>query len=127
MSALGRIAGAATARSDYQGTMSRVFSETVSNFTKSLHDTGYGRDLEFKADAEGTYILYDTGYEAGSIASYLATLPGRPPTRWSAHPESAERVAALAPIVAQYGGPFDGGVGAKARLPRFVAGVGRGR
>lgn len=120
MGALGRIAGAATARSEYQGQLSRVFSETVTNFTKSLRETGYGRDLEFKADAEGTYILYDAGYDAGSISKYLSTMPGRAPTRWSAHPESAERIAALEPLVAQYGGPFDGGVGAAARAPRFA-------
>ena len=125
MGALGRIAGAATSRGQYQGQLSRVFSESVVNFTKSLRETGYGRELEFKADAEGTYILYDAGYDAQSISSYLATLPGRAPTRWSAHPESAERSAALAPLVATWGGGFDGGVGAAARAGRFASALGR--
>ena len=124
MGALGRIAGAATSRGEYQGTLSRVFSETVSNLTSSLHNTGYGSDLELKADAEGTYILYDAGYDATSITNYLKTIPGRPATKWSAHPESADRIASLAPLVAQYGGLFDGGVGAKARVARFAQSLG---
>ena len=121
MGALGRIAGAATNRGQYQGQVTRVFSESITNFTKSLRETGYGREFEFKADAEGTYILYDAGYDASAVSNYLTSLPDRPNTKWSAHPESAERIAALAPIVAQYGGPFDGGVGAKARESRFAA------
>ncbi len=124
MGALGRIAGAATSRGDYQGQMSRVFSETVTNFTSGLRNTGYGRDLEFKADAEGTYILYDAGYDASSISNYLTMMPGRTATKWSAHPESAERVAALAPLVAQYGAVFDGGVGGAARVTRFAQAAG---
>ena len=123
--ALGKIAGAATSRGQYQGQMSRVFSETVTNFASGLNKTGYGRELEFKADAEGTYILYDAGYDAGSISNYLTMIPGRTVTKWSAHPESAERVAALAPVVAQWGGVFDGGVGAAARAPRFAQAAAR--
>lgn len=123
--ALGRIAGAATSRGEYQGQLSRVFSETVTGFANGLRDTGYGRELELSADAEGTYILYDAGYEAASISTYLKTMPGRPSTKWSAHPESAERVAALEPLVAQYGGAFDGGVGAQARVARFAQASGR--
>ncbi len=76
MGALGRIAGAATSRGQYQGKLSRVFSQTITNFATSLRDTGYGRDLEFKADAEGTYILYDTGYDAASVSATC----GRSPT-----------------------------------------------
>jgi predicted Zn-dependent protease len=125
MGALGRIAASATSRGQYQGQLARVFSESVVNFTKSLRETGYGRELEFKADAEGTYILYDAGYDASSISAYLAEMPGRAPSRWSAHPESRERIGALAPLVATWGGSFDGGLGLAARAARFRLALGR--
>jgi predicted Zn-dependent protease len=96
-----------------------IFGDTVSGFTKHLANAGYGKELEFKADVEGSYILYEAGYDAGAIASYLKTMPDRPKTAWAAHPESAERIAHIESAASRWAGSFDGGVGFAARSARF--------
>jgi predicted Zn-dependent protease len=99
--------------------LTNLFRDTVRGYSEQIATQGYGSAAENAADVEGTYILYDAGYDAGALGSYLKAMPDRPQTNWSTHPESAERLAVLTPIVAQYGGPFDGGVGAAARAARF--------
>lgn len=117
--ALGRVVGAAGGGGKFESQMATLFAETATGFARQLADTGYGSELEFKADLEGTYILYDAGYDAAAIEGYLKALPDRPTTAWQAHPESADRAQHLAAAAAQWGGAFDGGVGASARLARF--------
>jgi len=118
----GRLVGAAGGLDPRdQNKLTQVFGETVKGFAQTLASTGYGSDLEYKADREGTYILWAAGYDADAISTYLSALPDRPRPGWSAHPESADRVRELAPIVAEYGGFYDGGVGFRKRLARFQA------
>ncbi len=119
LGAAGRVIGAAGGGARMGQQMYELFTEAADGVAKSIVEQGYGRDLEYRADAEGSFILYDSGYDGGAIASYLKSLPDRPATAWAVHPANADRIEALAPIVAQYGGPFDGGLGAKARLARF--------
>ena len=103
-----------------QGRLTNLFRETVRGFAGQLASQGYGPEAEHAADLEGTYVLYDAGYDASGILSYLKALPDRPSTAWSAHPESADRVRRLEPVVASYGGSFDGGVGVAARAARWA-------
>lgn len=117
--ALGRVVGAAGGGGKFESTMATIFADVTTGFTRQLADQGYGSDLEYKADLEGTYILYDAGYDASSIQKYLKALPDRPTTAWQAHPESADRAQHLAAAATQWGGPFDGGAGFAARLARF--------
>ncbi|MBL9086935.1 MAG: M48 family metalloprotease, partial [Planctomycetia bacterium] len=102
-----------------QNKLTGLFRDSVKGLADALANQGYGSAAEEKADREGAAILYEAGYDAGAITAYLKALPDRPQTNWSAHPDSASRVAALAPFVATYGGPFDGGVGAAVRAARF--------
>ena len=53
----------------------------------------------------------------------LASMPSRQVAAWTAHPSNAERVAALAPIVATYGGRSDP-AGLSARYTRFAVAMG---
>jgi predicted Zn-dependent protease len=99
--------------------MATLFGDTVRGFTVALADQGYGPEMEMAADREGSFILYDVGYDAAGLSDALKALPDRPATAWSNHPASADRVQALAPVVAQWGGPFDGGAGHDARSARF--------
>ena len=117
-----RVAGAASGGGgQWASQISRLFTESVSELSKKLAGHAYGKELEFKADQEGSLILYDVGYDATSIADVVLRLPPSPEAERSGHPEPAERHNALAAIVSQYGGPFDGGVGKTARLARFQA------
>lgn len=104
-----------------QSKLTGLFRDSVKGLADALANQGYGSAAEEKADREGAAILYEAGYDAGAISAYLKALPDRPQTNWSAHPDSASRVAALAPFVATYGGAFDGGVGAAIRAARFQA------
>ena len=104
-----------------QNKLTGLFRDSVKGLADALANQGYGSAAEEKADREGAAILYEAGYDAGAITAYLKAMPDRPQTNWSAHPDSASRVAALAPFVATYGGAFDGGVGAATRAARFRA------
>jgi predicted Zn-dependent protease len=99
--------------------LTNLFRDTVRGLSAAQASQGYGAAAEHAADLEGSKILYEAGYDAGAVSSYLTATADRAQPGWTAHPDSAARVAALAPFVAQYGGPFDGGVGAAARSARF--------
>jgi beta-barrel assembly-enhancing protease len=109
-------AGAGARQSSH---LTGLFRDTVRGFAADLASKGYGAAAEHAADLEGAAILYDAGYDAGALTSYLAATAGRPQPAWTAHPSSDERTAALASFVATYGGPFDGGIGLAARTARF--------
>src|SRR5262245_52450876 len=88
-----------------------LFRDTVRGLARAQASQGYGAAAEHAADAEGSAILYEAGYDAGAISSYLKSSADRSEPGWSAHPESAARIASLQQFLATYGGPFDGGVG----------------
>jgi hypothetical protein len=88
-----------------------------------LDKEAYAKDLEFQADMDGTLTLLEVGYRVGGISDYLEVLPTRKDARWTSHPSSEDRIAALKPIVDKYGKPLAEDAAAKARLPRFQAGL----
>jgi hypothetical protein len=106
------------------GEVARVLGETAKGLVTELSTEGYGKDFEFKADWEGSLLLCEAGYRVGSISRYLETLPDRADTDWTTHPSSADRIAALAPIVRRHAGI--GSEGYAARCRRFDALMGRG-
>jgi predicted Zn-dependent protease len=123
---VGRLVGAASGEGgQFAARMAQLFRETVANYVETVAVSGYGRELEYAADLDGSKILYDVGYDGGGVAEYLKVLPDRPTTAWSSHGDPADRARALAPFAAQYGGAFDGGVGKAAREARFRAALGR--
>jgi predicted Zn-dependent protease len=125
LAAAGRLVGAAADGGQFASRMATLFRETAANIVETVSVSGYGRELEYAADLDGSKILYDVGYDGGGVARYLKVLPDRPSTAWSSHGDPDDRARALTPFVAQYGGDFDGGVGRAAREARFRAALGR--
>ena len=121
LGALSRVAAAAAGAQDtsFRNGMSKLFGDAIGDLVGMLQEDGYGRVLELEADREGTLILYDTGYDAASVQDYLEAADGRGRGTWVTHPSAVLRIGALAPVVAVYGGPCDGGVGKQTRAARF--------
>ncbi len=121
MATLFRVASAAGGadQSALTGGMAKYMGEVAGDLVRTLAEDGYGHDLEYEADYEGTLILYDVGYDASSVQDYLKATPKRKQGTWSTHPPAAARIARLQETVDTYGGPFDGGVGKAARTARF--------
>jgi predicted Zn-dependent protease len=118
----GRVLGAAGGGARLGQQMSELFFESADGLARTLAENGYGGTrLEYLADAEGSFVLYDAGYDGAGIRDYLRAHPERGGASFGTHGSTAERVASLEPIASQYGGPFDGGAGAAARAARFRA------
>jgi predicted Zn-dependent protease len=118
-----RVVGAAAGASDQsvRPDMDRFFGEVVTDFVQTMVENGYGKEYEFQADREGTLLLYDVGYDASAIQTYLSATEGREAKSWDTHPPAAERIAALDEFVKTFGHGFDGGVGKDARAKRWKA------
>ena len=99
--------------------ITELLGNAADDLFRTLAEDGYGRELELEADREGTYLLYDVGYDAAAIAEYLKATEGREMKTWSTHPPATTRLRALEDVVETYGGPFDGGVGREARTKRY--------
>lgn len=121
-----RVAAAAAGADEggFRNNMSKLFGDAVGDLSRQLVQDGYGRAYELEADREGTLILYDVGYDASAIQTYLRGGDGRAMDTWETHPGAEVRLAALDPVVETYGGAFDGGVGETARSERFRARIG---
>lgn len=118
---MGIVAGAADAGDQMLAqNVPALMGEMAQDFATGLVETGYGRETELEADREGAFILYDTGYDAAALSRYLKASPKRRLDTWANHPPAEVRIQALEPVLADYGGPFDGGVGQEARNERFA-------
>lgn len=112
-------AGAGAGENGLTESMATYMKEVAGDFARQLRETGYGAGLEFEADQEGSFLLYDVGYDAGALQRYLKAAPGRQQDTWATHPPADARIRALQPVVEKWGGSFDGGLGARARGERF--------
>jgi predicted Zn-dependent protease len=123
MGTIFKVIGAAANADDHsiQPNMTQLLGDSVADFMKAMKDQGYSKEFEFQADREGTLLLYDVGYDAGAIRSYLTASDGREAKTWENHPPPGERVAALDEAAKEFGGGFDGGVGKAARDARWKA------
>ena len=123
--ALARVVSAAAGDdSAFRNGMSKLFGDAVGEISKKLAQDGYGRQFELDADREGTLILYDVGYDAAALRDYMDAKAGRQRGTWDTHPTADVRIGALGPVVEEYGGPFDGGVGKGVRETRFRQRIG---
>ncbi len=125
---IGRIVGAAADADNgaLSGSITKMLGDVSGELVRTLTETGYGREFELEADREGTFLLYDVGYDAASIRDYLQAAPGRPQGTWASHPPAAMRIAALEDVAQRYGGDFDGGAGRAARAARYQRTLGAG-
>lgn len=126
ITAVGRTA-AAVDNSAVGDQLAGLLGKTAGDFAKKLAETGYGRQYEYAADAEGTQVLSDSGYAPNSIATYLAVLPDRPSTGWTAHPESADRIEKIEAVARGLRAAPGAAEGRKARDARFAAATARPR
>lgn len=101
--------------------MAKALGVASKSLVGRLDKDSYAKEFELQADMDGTLTLLEVGYRVGGIADYLEILPTRKDARWTTHPSSEERIAALKPVVDKYGKPMADDAPAKARLPRFEA------
>src|SRR5204862_272849 len=92
-----RVAGAAGGNSGrWVAHIADMFKNSIGELSTRASEHRYGKEYEFKADQEGSLILYDVGYDAAAISEYVVRLPSDPHADRSTHPEPAERQQALA-------------------------------
>jgi hypothetical protein len=104
--------------------MAKALGVASKGLVGQLGKESYAKDFEFQADMDGTLTLLEVGYRVGGISEYLEQVPSRKDTRWTTHPDSADRIAALKPLVDKYGHPIDQDAAAQARRSRFLTGAG---
>jgi len=96
--AAGAAAGAGTGWA--QGLV-RFFGEVATQVGSTAIDNGYGRQLEFEADKEGTYLLFDVFYDHTALRTYVGReLGARGHGHAGTHASPAVRAAALDPVIA---------------------------
>ena len=105
--------------------VARLLGEASTNLAKVLNVEGYGKDFELTADWDGSLFLCEVGYRASAVAEYLEVMPTREGAHWTTHPDNAERVEALRPIVYRHSCSIECDGGALARQHRYqvVAGT----
>ena len=100
---LAGVAGAAAgAGSGWTQGLVRFFGEVATQVGSTAIDNGYGRQLEFDADKEGTYILFDVFYDHTALRTYVGRElgGGRAQGHAATHASPAVRAAALDPVIA---------------------------
>ncbi|MHC5009809.1 MAG: M48 family metalloprotease [Planctomycetota bacterium] len=103
----------------------KFFGEVVGEMSRTAMEHGYGRDAEFAADLEGTYLLVDVYYDPVALRDVLTALGTRPGAHGGAtHASPAARAQALGPALGRYR-PFTDERAKTARATRFAARMGR--
>lgn len=118
---LGRLVGGLGGDQGVVRGQAQLLGELGGEVVAEMVRTGYGRDAEFEADAEGALLLYDVGYDPRAMRTYLEATAGRQSSSWSTHPPPGDRIAALEQILSRYGGDFEARDAAdrEARAARF--------
>lgn len=119
-------AGAAAGAGSFGRGLVRFFGQVASRAGTTAIDHGYGRALEFAADKEGTYLLFDVYYEPTGLQSFLARMKGAHGHHGASatHGSPAQRAQALTPVLAEL--PFKAPAKMLApRKERFAATLGR--
>jgi predicted Zn-dependent protease len=120
IAALATAAAAAADEQSLRSDFSRFLGDVAEEASRTAMEHSYGRGAEFEADRESVLICYDAGYTGSAMRDCLLKIAARPGHEGSdTHATAEERAAALATVIAEYGGPFDGGVGREARAARF--------
>ena len=107
-------------RGQLEGRLLELFTTAVSESARTAMEHGYGRDLEFVADREGTYLLYDVLYDWAALRDVLGRMGHDGHAHAGAtHASPAVRANALQAVLAPYG-PFQARPGVKeSRIARF--------
>jgi predicted Zn-dependent protease len=106
--------------------MVRFFTQAVSEMSRTAVEHGYGRDLEFAADTEGTYLVYDVYYDHTALGTWLARQASTPHAHGGAtHASAGVRAQAVANAAARYGPFQDPGDVLATRRGRFETSLGR--
>lgn len=106
----------------------RFFGNVAGEMSTTAVDHGYGRQLEFVADAEGTNLLYDVFYDHGALAAWLGHHAEGHRHHGATHAPPQARAQALAPLLQQLGpyatreGVLDGRIQRFASFRQGVAG-----
>jgi len=82
----------------------KFFSEAAGEMARTSIERGYGRNLEFAADTEGTFLLWDVYYDHVALRSYLTqmgTLNRGGHGHAGTHASPQVRAGALASAIAQ--------------------------
>lgn len=79
------------------------FGQVVGEMSTTAVDHGYGRQLEFVADAESTNILYDVFYDHAAMAAWLTGHAEGHAHHGATHAPPQVRAQALAPLLQQLG------------------------
>ncbi|MDJ0523178.1 MAG: M48 family metalloprotease [Planctomycetota bacterium] len=100
---LAGVAGAAAgAGSGWTQGLVRFFGQIASQVGTTAIDRGYGKQLEYAADKEGTYLLFDVFYDHNALVQFVSReLTGRRASgHHGTHPPAASRVAAMQAVIA---------------------------
>ncbi len=97
---LARVGGAVTGSSFAQG-LTRFFGQVADKMSGTAINHGYGRSLEFAADKEGTWLLFDVWYDHVGLQSLLRRLGGdsHRHVRGATHASPQARAQALVPVI----------------------------
>ena len=122
------VAGAVAGVADVQfaGALLQYFAASVEGMSTVAISHQYSQALEFGADQEGTYLLYDVLYDHTALRAFLVALSkgpnGHPGDGTHASPEV--RAQALDGVIAQLGAYAARPGVPEARLSRFQASAG---
>lgn len=96
---LSRVAGV---EGGMQARLVEFFGKAATDMSRTAVETGYGRDLEFDADAEGTNILFDVYYEQDALQKFLMRMPAHQHGHAGTHAPPQARAGALTGLIARW-------------------------
>jgi Zn-dependent protease with chaperone function len=107
------------------GELLKVFTQAVGEMSRTAIEHGYGRELEFAADRDATYLLHDVYYDWNGMRSYLMGMSAAHTAHAGAtHADPAARAAALDAVLPSLGAYPPRPVEGDARLSRLRAALG---
>lgn len=85
----------------FAGKLVDLLGSSASEIVRTSTENGYGRQLEFQADTEGTYILFDVYYDHAALRETLLRLQARNPERGhsATHASPGLRADTLGPVI----------------------------
>ena len=129
MKGLSSAAGAAVGgqAGQWAGGLLKFFGEVVGEMKSTAINHGYGKALEFAADKEGTWLLFDVYYDHTAVQSFLLHMRDEKDSHADAatHASPAARARALDPVIAPYKPFAPGEKIATERATRFAKAAGR--
>jgi Zn-dependent protease with chaperone function len=99
-----RVAGTAAGGGQFAQQLVTFMDQAVGSMARTAMEHGYGKDLEFAADAEGTNLVFDAWYDHASLQAYLGRMATNPHRHAGAstHAPPEQRQAALQPLVSRW-------------------------